>query len=375
MFWLLLGALVSLALAETLARAAVRRGRYFVLAPRISEALRPDDDVYADLEPLVNVDTNADGERGRPDGPSEKAFRILVAGGSAAECRLLNWPSTWMGALESLLNSPEALRALGASESYVGSVGQSGRGDARSIFRVLEKILTQYSDLDLLVIMTGAGDMLSWMSLGAGTGATPRALPTRRLFQVHPEHDFGFTPRTLGLTEVFRRLRRRSRPPVRTVGNWMGRARSQRAQATAFIDDVGDPGAMLDQFETALRSIFALANHHGLPVLLVRQPWLTSYPLAPEDHRRMWNCCIGTAYNGQVEGYFSDRVINTVMRHIDEKAAKVATASGVPHVAVTDLIGKRAELFIDRFHLRPGAAPLVAKPIAEKILNTVSGLD
>src|ERR1041385_3603084 len=96
------------------------------LPPGMRLELRQHPDVAPEIEPRVRFEINPDGERGGEDPPGDDVCRILVAGGSAAECYALDQPTSWPGVLQRLLNEDDALRALGARRVHVGNIARSG---------------------------------------------------------------------------------------------------------------------------------------------------------------------------------------------------------------------------------------------------------
>src|SRR5260370_3120425 len=129
--------------------------------------IRADPEAFPELERRVRFDINADGERGGDVRDGEDGLhRILVAGGSAVECFALDQPTSWPGALERLLNSPDSLHVLGARRVHVGNIGHSGVGSA-DLDLILERVLPQYGHLDALLIMVAASDVYHWLEGGA----------------------------------------------------------------------------------------------------------------------------------------------------------------------------------------------------------------
>src|SRR5262249_28590071 len=103
------------------ARWALRRwGGYYRYRPywRMRHAIDPK--TLPAFPPTSLLEANADGERGdAPPGPDERVFRVLVAGGSAAECNQLDQSMTWAAVVQRPLNRPENLAALGAPRVHV----------------------------------------------------------------------------------------------------------------------------------------------------------------------------------------------------------------------------------------------------------------
>jgi len=184
-----------------------RRSPYYVWPPGKRLEVRLDRDVFPEGEPSVRFDVNADGERGGDVPDADGLYRILVAGGSAAECFALDQPSSWPGALERLLRAPDKAQALGARRVHVGNIGRSYIG-AAGLDLILERVLPQYRRLDAIIIMVGAGDVVQWLEEGAPPSLPVARIPAGWIFSRHPEQRFGWKPSQWALVEVVRRLRR-----------------------------------------------------------------------------------------------------------------------------------------------------------------------
>src|SRR5437667_6047603 len=162
LLWLPCLALSLFVAAEFAARWWLRyRRAYYVFAPGMRLRMRPDRQVFPELEPVVRFEVNSDGERGsevpRPRG-GETLYRALVVGGSQPEGYLLDQGTSWPGALESLLATPEHRQMLRASHVHVGSVARSGVG-SEALNLILERVLPRYRRLQAIIILLGASDV------------------------------------------------------------------------------------------------------------------------------------------------------------------------------------------------------------------------
>jgi hypothetical protein len=99
-------ALVLVVAAEWAARRTIRSGRYYVWPPRWRQVLMLDREAHPQLEPCVRIEINSNGERGGEVPLTGRTFRVLVAGGSAVECYLLDQDAAWPGVLERKLQRP-----------------------------------------------------------------------------------------------------------------------------------------------------------------------------------------------------------------------------------------------------------------------------
>ena len=164
-----------------------RFGSYYVWIPHTRYLFHLDLEVVPELERDVRIEINRDGERGgKPPGPHEKAYRILVAGGSAAECGSLDQAKSWPGVLEGILQKPENLGTLGVSKVHMGNIARSGVASQQLDF-IFERLLPRYRRLDAIVIMVGGNDVFFWLRDGAPASYTPRELRLSDAFLFYPE--------------------------------------------------------------------------------------------------------------------------------------------------------------------------------------------
>ncbi len=358
-------------LAELVARASIRRwGGYYRYRPHWRE--RHDIDVTAlpQLLPFAKVEINRDGERGdEPPGPREGAFRALVVGGSAAECFLLDQPQTWAAVAQRELSRPENLRALGARRAHIGSVARA-IVPCEHIELMLRKMLPRYPHLDVVIIMVGASDVVSWMEQGMPRTIPEGHLDASKVFEQHPEIPWGWTPRETALWRLAVILRRRLRHPVRIradSGGWLHRVRKMRAAAPTHIDEVPDGTPMFEHFERHLAALIRTAQTGSRRVLVVRQPWMGAHP-TPAEQALLWNFGLGRPYREEVTAYFTPRVIDALMESIDTRATTVADALGAENVDVRPALAGTTGSFYDYLHFTPQGAELVGRAVAAALL-------
>src|SRR5438093_1016284 len=130
--WFITGILAAFAVAEQAGRRWLRcRREYYVFPPGQRVRMHIDRETLPELEPVVRLEINSWGERG-DEVPrverGERLYRVLVTGGSQPEGHFLDQHTTWPGALQRALATPDRLGQLGASRAHVGSIARSGVG-------------------------------------------------------------------------------------------------------------------------------------------------------------------------------------------------------------------------------------------------------
>ena len=129
---------------------------------------------------------------------------MLVAGDSVGGCGTLDSDRTFAAVLQEALMAPEALRMLGARYAHVGNVAKSLM-DSSGLRIILERILPQYGRLDLIVIVCGQADAVRWLFHGAPDGQAAPPLTEAECFASYPGLQFGWAPRKMAVTALYRR--------------------------------------------------------------------------------------------------------------------------------------------------------------------------
>jgi len=323
------------------------------------------------VERRVRFEINADGERGGDVPPRDTAglFRVLVAGGSAAECFALDQPTSWPGMLERLLNDAGSLHTLGAHRVHVGNIAHSGVGSAE-LDLILERVLPQYGRLDAILIMVGASDVYHWLEEGVPSQA-PSTVPELSLFSCHPQQPFGWRPGETALAEVARRMRRSWLRPLEVkeqVGSWIVAARKMRAAAKEVLTSVPDPTPVLDHFERHFVQLVRRAQAYADRVLVLRQPWFENHYTA-EETARFWHGGRGKAWKETISVYYSLDVVNHLLGLVDARVTKTATALGVQNLTLRPLLTQRLRHYYDHDHFTAAGAAVVAGAVAAALLR------
>ncbi len=362
-------AAVALVASELGARARLRaRGGYFVLRRWSRTVMEVDKSSLPTLEDVVTFEVNRDGERGpEPPPDADDVFRVLVCGGSAAECYLLDQATAWPAVVQRVL-TPQASR-LGARRVHVGNIARSLVA-CELVELMLRRVLPRYGRLDAVVLMVGGSDVLAWLEKHAPALAEDLEPRAGDVFDEHPEPPFGWTPRTMALRRLVAFWHRRLLRPVdrRTgAGRRLIGIRAMRARGKT-LDAVPDPASMLARFERWLRCAIETARSKAPRVLVVRQPWLRK-EFTPEEELRLWNFGVGRPYSEEVTTYYSHDVVNRLMSAVDKVAARVAEDLGVESLYLMDRLEHDFGTFYDRLHFAPDGAQRVGEEVADAILR------
>lgn len=364
--------LIVFVLAELLARALLPRlGRYYVWTPNWRLHMPLDCAVFPNGDEVVRIEANALGERGAPlPADLARCYRVLIGGGSAAECFFLDQHSSWPEALGRALSAPDRLARLQRASVHVGNVAHS-LTDCRALVELFARILPRLPRSDATVLMTGASDLVRWLEEHTPATIPEGPIAPASLFARHPEGPFGWTPSTLALRRIAAALRQKFLRPVERrekAGRRLSSNRAMRANAKRMLTSVADPAPMLAHYEKHLRRLVPLLQRHSARVLLVRQPWIEK-PFTPAEERQLWMFGNGRAYDQQVDEYYDRAVIYPLLRRIDEVTVRVARELGAESLELRSRIPADFEHYYDDMHNTPLGCAIIGELVARALVE------
>ena len=360
--------------AEFVARAwLARRGRSFVWPPYSQTRMLIDRETLPTLEPVVEHRINSEGERGDPLPPTTNGlFRVLVVGGSAAECWFIDQKSSWANVVQETLREPQNLAKLQASHVHVGNIARS-LVTCRHVDAILERVLPHYERLDAIVFMVGASDVLHWLEKGAPSKLDDGPIAPSAIFGQYPDGPFGWGPRTLALRRIASAARRRWSRGVEVrdrAGRRLGDARAMRQRAKEVVREVPDPTPMLAGFDAWFESLILRAREKARHVIVVRQPWLEKQ-FTPEEEKLLWSFGSGRPYAGEVTRYYAREVGWKLHRMVDQHAETIARKLGVETIDLMPILEPSFDHYYDDHHHTPAGCRVIGRTVAEAIVEAV----
>ena len=353
--------------AEFAARLYVRKSPYRVLPPGREDRMQLDRTILPSLEATVIHKVNQYGERGSERPTSPNSFRVLVAGGSAVSCYMLDQYTAWPGALEKAL---QGHAIFGTRPVHVGNIGQSGV-DSASLHLMLSRLLPQEDTLDVIVLMVGASDVLRWLEIGAPADRAADAIAVGECFARHPEVNFGWHPKDWAIATLYRWHRDAIGKSRTNSGRRYAATRAMRANATETRTIVPHCDVVLERFELQLRRCLKLAALHAKHVVFLRQPWFRKYSYLPEELAQFWNGSVGDAYVKDVSIFYAPEVVSELMAQIDARAAFVATELGITAPDISHKLDSTNANYWDQIHVTPVGSKIIAEGLTETIIRAL----
>lgn len=320
----------------------------------------------------VEYAVNREGERGMPLPQVNSLHRILLSGGSAAECALLPWGDSVGGQLERLLNEPAALTSLGAEAAHVGVVAHS-QLDAHGIGFILKNILPYYRSLDTVLLLAGLADVLLWLEAGAPSGAAaPSDDKSDEWLLNYPEMLFKVKkPATLVLLQrvwicCFGRTLRR-----KNAGRYAVNELEIRARAIPHVHVDSDPSVMVQAYKQNLRAAVNVARRYSKRVILIRQYCCDMPVQTPQEVALFWEGRLGDPKAPGPPRFIERSQMLDLFRMIGMATQETADDCGVECVSLVGNPEAREGIFYDDSHFAPEGGRQTAEVIANAILKRV----
>jgi hypothetical protein len=358
-------------LGEGLARRWIRsEDKYFVWRPyyrRVTE-LNP---AYSPLlKNPIRCFINGEGERGgEVPKTSGKLYRVLVAGGSTAECAALDQDKAWPAVLERILEANKNL--MGVDAIHVGNIAKTAV-DGRGIKLILEKVLPRYPHLDLLILVPGIATVGRWLNEECPSGRPAPPAPVQTLFVQYPGIKFGWGLKKTALAKLAQRwlFRFTDYTLYKTrAGGFKIAAMSQRAAVQEFSPIVEDPSGMLDAFEQGLRGALRLAQDKATRVILVRPFWFQKEHFTADEEATLWLGAIGHPQPGKQWRFASHQDLFRLYDLLDQRIAKVAQEMEIEAMDLKGLLEPRLGIYYDDCHLTAEGASVAAQHISAEVLG------
>jgi len=372
--------LVSLALCaavtEGLAHVSLRQAdRYYIWPPGLAREQRPLPGLIPDHEGVSQFTINALGMRGDPF-REEQRYRVVALGGSTTICALLDDSDAWPRVIQSRVNAQLDPHAL-----WVGNVGRPGHGTWHHLEQ-MEQMLAQPPELDAILILVGANDMMISLNMQFGFGAPNRAAPPASAAPAaQPPREnwsgtFSVTPwktnapfyRLPGISEW---LSRRLLLP-RLRGNEIDRRgqmfvirRGYRKAASRYRDSVPGRAADLGVYREQLLNLADIAERRGKRLIFITQPSLWRDDLTPAESDRLW---MGGPPRGGAE-FFSAGALASAMERYNRALLDVCRERDLECVDAASALPRDTSIHWDDIHFTVNGSHRLAEVVADHLLE------
>jgi hypothetical protein len=370
---LFLGSLAFfLAIAEVALRLALPEG-YFVWPPNFRETFDVSDDTLKGADAHSTITISPEGMRADPM-PRSARYRLLAIGGSTTICNYLDDHDAWPHLVQDRLNE-----RLGAGAVWVGNVGRPGHGTHQHRLHI-EKLIPQYPEIDGVLNLVGANDMLiraMWQRDPVPIPLTTGTVEDLRMaFSVFPGWDAESPWWRRTAIARFLIARRWAFSGDRDVGplvdsraDLIVNARAFRKQAGGFLPEIPGLSEGLTSYEQHLNKVVDAAMAAGTRLILLTQPTLWKEGLDPEEEASLWMG--GPRFDRMAPGveFLSVSALADGMARYNEVVLRVCRARRVECIDLAAQLPREGIYFWDDAHFTVEGSRRVAQIVSDYLLS------
>lgn len=254
----------------------------YVWPPNHEYLFNPDPNIFNGISGKSHFTINNMGYRGEKIKNHEEEYRILILGGSTSECLYLDnnetWPALLMNQLEHTTDSKKVITM---------NIGKSGHGLRNNLLAL--KYLPDYYEPDLIIILTGANDVLyklsrkdDWRPFDESEFSSSESYT----FSVSP----GYTFKSTIIYRMYKTISMKFKKtqPQDQIGNTLLENRLNRQNAQNWITKLPDLDEALEDYGKILERVIELSKKRNSTVLFMTQPYLWKADMTPEENASLW---------------------------------------------------------------------------------------
>lgn len=346
---------------------------FYIWPPGLQRTFRPRPDILPGTSKRARFSTNSYGLRGGEPSPDDD-YRIVVLGGSAAECLYLDQEKTWPALIMENLNRTDPDRRVWTANG--GRSGQNSRHHALE----LEYLPWKLIDADAIIVCLGVNDLL--LRLRQDQAYDPHALsrPGGRDLQI--DRAFLFVPDEYSLppppwykrTGIWRALRKgkyylAAENPQDAEGATVGAWRARRRKALEWRAELPEMGPALREYVGNLRRMIALAAENDLRLVFVAQPAVWREGMTEKESERLWMGGVGNFQNADGLPYYTPGALAKGLAIYHDVLKSVCEWSGTECFDLAGSLDPSTENFYDDCHFTEKGARDAAHLICKYLLS------
>lgn len=365
--------LFFLVLAELVFR-PLEPDRFYVWPPHYQRTFHVEPGVIHGVRSPSTLTINGLGMRGDPMGDGHR-YRILTVGASTTICVYLDDSVAWPHRVQERLNA-----TLGSGSVWVGNVGRPGHNTHLNALQ-LEKLLSQYPEIDAATFLLGAADLLIHMSSSLNPGMLRVATAKRRTrsplaaaFGAFPGWDDTapwYLRNTLG--RVWRIVSWepvRGLPTMDTTGVFVTQQRLLRTQADEYLESAPPLEAALAAYVRSVGRLADIAQEAGVRPIFITQPSLWDPGLAEAEQRLLWGGGPPMGHKELGNAYYSVAVLAQTMEQYNEALLGFCGSRGVECIDAAPQVPRNSEMFYDDAHYTETGSERMTTIVSEYLLRT-----
>jgi len=336
----------------------------YVWPPNFGYIFNPDPNIFNGINGESQFTINSLGYRGEKiKNPSEE-YRILIIGGSTSECLYLDDKETWPHLLMQKLN-----KTIDNKKVITMNIGKSGHGLRNNLLAL--KYLPDYYEPDLIIILTGANDVLFRLS-------------RKDNWQPFDENEYDRTESyTFSVTSKYSwkstiiynlykiiMLKSKNISPQDGIGETLVENRLKRQNAENWITEIPDLTLALEDYKKILERVIKLSKEKNSKLIYITQPYLYKNNMTEKEEASLWMTYdFGEIYYPIETMIYSTEEFNKKTLEVCEEHQEIFC------IDLEKKVPKTLNYMYDDMHFNENGAMFVAKEISLFIKNNIENFN
>lgn len=340
---------------------AISKTEYsYVWPPNLGYVFNPDPRIFNGIFGESTFTINEFGYRGERIKNHREEYRILIIGGSTSECLYLDDKETWPYLLMEGLG-----KTLDGRKVITMNIGKSGHGLRNNILAL--KYLPDYYEPDLIILLTGANDVLFKLS-------RKDAWQPFNEFEHDKTESYtfsvvsGYSWKSTLIYRIYEKITLyfRSIEPQDEFGEFLASSRLKRQNASEWVTDIPDLTLALEDYGVGLRRVIELSNQINSTLIFMTQPYLYKEEMSEEEDASLWM----TYDFGNI--YFPIDTMIYSMDSFNKKTLEVCEESkGVLCIDLEQKVPKTLQYMYDDMHFNEEGARFIANEVSMFIKENI----
>lgn len=325
----------------------------YVWPPNHEYVFNPNPSIFNGISGESHFTINRFGYRGNEIKNHDDEYRILIVGGSTSESLYLDNEETWPYLLREKLG-----KTINNKKVVTMNIGKSGHGLRNNLLAL--KYLPDYYEPDLIIILTGANDVLFKLSRKSAWKPFNES-----------EHDgtesytftvsSGYTWKSTIIYKIYKSidLKFKKIKPQDGIGNTLAENRLKRQNAENWINEIPDLTSALEDYEISLERVIELSKEKNSTLLLMTQPYLYKENMTLEEDASLWM----TYDFGDI--YYPTETMIYSMQEFNNRLLKVCENNkDIFCIDLEKKVPKTLDYTYDDMHFNENGASFVAEEIS-----------
>jgi lysophospholipase L1-like esterase len=325
----------------------------YVWPPNHEYVFHPNSSIFNGISGESHFTINSLGYRGEKIKNHENEYRILILGGSTSECLYLDDRETWPYLLMKKLDKTTEDKKVVAM-----NIGKSGHGLRNNLLAL--KYLPDYYEPDLIILLTGANDVLfklsrkdAWQPFNESEFDNTESYT----FSVFPGYDW----KSAMVYKIYNsiNLKFEKVKPQDGIGNTLVENRLKRQNAENWINEIPDLTLELEDYEKSLERVIDLSNERNSSLIFMTQPYLWKENMTPEEDASLW-----MTYDFG-ENYYPTETMIYSMEEFNNRLLKICESNkNLFCIDLEEIVPKTLDYLYDDMHFNENGASFVAEEIS-----------